>query len=210
MSGTGDAEFSLALAPTASQSARRLLIVTQAVFFGALFCCVALVHDHAVENAGISYYGVHARTIPLAIIGYVTAAIGVWRTSTILRDGGAEAIAWVGLRCVAVMLILLLLTPYDGGTFLNWAHMTVGVAGALLQLTMTAALWRGTRSSSVGLAGVVQLLGGIVAALSLPDWSFEYLLVGEIVFQVGFAWCLLEWTERLDPARVAGRVGATR
>jgi hypothetical protein len=210
VSETGDTDFALALAPSASQVARRLLIVTQVIFFGALFWCVLLVHDHAVENAGISYYGVHARTIPLAIIGYVTAAIGVWRASTILRDAGVEAIGWVGLRCVAVMLILLLLTPYNGGTILNWAHMTIGVAGALVQLTMTAALWRRTRSSSVGLAGAVQLLGGIVAALSLPDWSFEYLLVGEIVFQAGFAWCLLEWTGSLQVARFAGGVRAAR
>lgn len=59
---------------------------------------------------------------------------------------------------------------------------------------MSWALLRRTRSSTVAWAGAVQFLDGIVAALSLPEWSFQCLLVGEIVFQAGFAWCLIEWT----------------
>lgn len=204
MSGNGDTELGFAVVSSARASARRLLLATQGVFFFALLWCVLLVHDHAVENAGISYYGVHSRTIALAIVGYVAAAVGLWRTSSLFRVAGADPVAWIGLRVVAVMLVLLLLTPYSGGTFLNWAHMTVGVVGALVQLAMSARLARRTRSLNVCLGAALQLLGGIVAALSLPDWAFQYLLLGEIVFQVGFSWCLLEWTRTLEasaPAR---------
>ncbi len=210
MAESDHADLTLALTPTASEVARRLLVVTQLIFFGALLWCVVLVHNHAAENAGISYYAVHSQTVALAVIGYAAAAVGLWRTSTIFRGAGVEAVGWLGLRAVAVMLILLLVTPYSGGTFLNWAHMTVGVAGALLQLAMTWMLLRRTRSSTVALAGAVQLLGGIVAALSLPDWSFEYLLAGEIVFQVGFAWSLLEWTGRVAAEEPARRLRAAR
>ena len=84
-------------------SALRVLAATQVVFFGALVWCVVLSHGHAAENAGISYYGVHARTLALAIVGYGAAAVGLWRTST-LFVAGVDAVGWVGLRVVAVML----------------------------------------------------------------------------------------------------------
>ena len=39
----------------------------------------------------------------------------------------------LGLRCLAVGLVLLLLTPYNKGTFFNWAHMSVGIVMALVK-----------------------------------------------------------------------------
>lgn len=180
---------------------QRVLLATQFVFFLALACCVLLVHDYAVENAGISYYGVHARTIAFAIIGYLAAALGLWLASSLIRAAGSVPILWVGLRLVAVMLILLLLTPYSGGTFLNWAHMTVGVVGALVQLAMSWSLVRRRRDWRVVSAFVIQFLGGVVGALSLPDWRFQALLVGETVFQLGFSWSLLEWTSLVGEGR---------
>jgi len=43
----------------------------------------------------------------------------------------------------------------------------------------------------------VLLLGGAPAAASLPDWNFSYLLHGEVIYQPGFGWCLVEWTHAL-------------
>jgi len=177
--------------------ALRLLLTTQTFFFVALAWCVLLVHDHAAQNAGISYYGTHHNTVPYAIIGYVAAAIGVWRASALFRAGGADVTIWFGLRFVAVMLVVLLVTPYNEGTFLNWTHMTIGGTGALVQLWISATFIRrlGTLSSVLGFT--VQLLGGVLGALSLPDWRFQYLLNAEIVLELGFCWCLLEGTRLL-------------
>ena len=44
------------------------------------------------------------------------------------------------------------------------------------------------------MAFFLQLAGGIVAAVSLPDWGFNHMLDGEMVFELGFAWCLILWT----------------
>jgi hypothetical protein len=180
------------------QHAFRLLLTTQVIFFVSIFWCMLLVHDFAAQSAGISFYGVTSRTIVIAIVGYVAAAIGLWRTSLLFRQGGAHILVWVGLRAVAAMLILLLLTPYDAGTFYNWAHMTVGVAGALIQLALSITLLRnyGSRASYVGFS--IQLIGGILAAFSMPDWRFQILLYAETIFELGFAWCLLEWTRALN------------
>jgi hypothetical protein len=49
----------------------------------------------------------------------------------------------------------------------------------------------------VVLGVTIQLAGGIVGALSLPDWRFQYLLYGEMLFEFGFGLCLLQWTRFL-------------
>jgi hypothetical protein len=36
-----------------------------------------------------------------------------------------------------------------------------------------------------------------MAAASLPDWHFNYLGPGETIFEIGFSWCLVEWTYAL-------------
>jgi hypothetical protein len=43
----------------------------------------------------------------------------------------------------------------------------------------------------------VQLAGGIIGALSLPDWRFQYLMYGELIFELGFCVCLFQWTRFL-------------
>ncbi len=179
------------------ERARRIVLASQGVFFGALALCVLLIHDHVAQNDGISYYGVHAETIVFAVVGYVVAAVGLWWFAGILRDEGVETVGWVSARAVSVMLILLLVTPFNKGTFLNWAHMTVGVVGALVQL---GASWRIMRRRATTLASVgfwTLLVGGVVAAASLPDWGFTHLLTGEIVFEIGYALCVTEWVHEL-------------
>lgn len=182
--------------------ARRIVLASQGVFFGALALCVLLVHDHVAENDGISYYGVHVETIVFAVVAYVTAAVGLWLFAGILRDEAVGAVGWASARAVSVMLILLLLTPYDRGTFLNWAHMTIGVVGALVQLGSSLAVMRRRATTAATVGFWVQLVGGIIAAASLPDWGFTQLLTGEIVFELGYALCVLEWA-RLLPGEAA-------
>ena len=177
------------------QHALRLLVLTQILFFAALAWCVLLVHNYDAENSGISFYGAHHRTVLIAIIGYVAAAVGLWGASSLFKQGGFEPLAWMGLRVVAVMLILLLVTPYDEGAFLNWTHMTIRTVSALVQLAISYLFLRRLDSISLKLGFSIQLAGGIFSALSLPDWSFHFLLYSEIIFQLGFCWCLLEGTK---------------
>jgi hypothetical protein len=107
----------------------------------------------------------------------------------------------VGLRFLALGLILLLLTPYNKGTFFNWAHMSVGVVTALVQLAIATQLMVRYRSWQAVSAFYVQLFGGVWAGASLPDWRFSYLLVGELIFELGFSWTLIEWTYALYSRR---------
>jgi hypothetical protein len=165
---------------------RHLLLVTQSLFFFALAWCLILNHSATAENDGISFYGVHHETVALLIEGYAVVFVGLWRTSIHFRAADVAAQTWLCLRAIAILLFILLATPYNRGAFLNWTHMIAGVLGALFQLEVALQLVHEGRSFRTVIGLVVLLIGGLIAAASLPDWHFEYPLQGEIVFQVGF------------------------
>jgi hypothetical protein len=184
------------------ERARRVLVVTQSVFFGALGLCVVVRHGPVVRVDGISYYGVYGPTMPLLFTGFITGAVGLWRLGNLVAEAGAPAAWRVALHLVAVALLALLATPYSAGTFFNWAHMSVGVAGALVQLVLALAIAHRAATPGARRAFALLLAGGMVAALSLPAWTFPFLLHGEIVFEVGFAWSLIEMVRTLGrPSR---------
>jgi hypothetical protein len=180
---------------------RHVLLITQSLFFLALVWCLIINHSTTAENDGISFYGVYHETVALLIGGYIVAFVGLWITSTHFKAVGVPTLTWLCLRAIAILLFVLLATPYNRGTFLNWTHMIAGVLGAIFQLEVALQLVHESRSLRTVLGLAVLLLGGVIAAASLPDWHFEYLLQGEIVFQVGFAWCLIEWTYALADRR---------
>jgi hypothetical protein len=176
---------------------RHVLLVTQLLFFLALAWCLILNHSATAEDDGISFYGVHHETVALLIGAYAAAFVGLWITSTHFRAAGVPALTWVGLRVIGILLFVLLASPYNRGPFLNWIHMIAGILGAVTELEVALQLVRESRSARTVLGLVVLLLGGGIAAVALPDWRFDYLLQGEIVFQIGFSWCLIEWTYAL-------------
>ena len=164
--------------------------------------CVVIYHGPTAQNDGISFYGVYAPTIAILVGCYGAAGVGLWWMSLRLgREIGLDRTA-LGLRLVAIGLGLLLLTPYDRGPVWNWSHMTFGVCIALIQLFVSVRLLREHQSWGAVVGFSIQLLGGVLAALSLPNWNFDFLLLGQIFYQVGFAWCMIEWTHLLG-ARAA-------
>jgi len=178
----------------ASVQARQVLVATQVVFFVCVGLCVLIVYPGNSEVSGISYYGVHAPTLPLVAIGYGVGAVGLWRTAKYFAPLDVPAIFAPGLRVVALALPLLLLTPYNHGSFFNWAHMMIGIVVGVTQMSVSTYLLFRQRRRATTWVFFLQLAGGIIAALSLPDWGFDHMLEGEVVFEVGFAWCLILWT----------------
>jgi hypothetical protein len=105
----------------------------------------------------------------ILIAGFSIAVVGLWRTARYFAQTDAPAFSVVGLRVVTLGLFALLLTLYNQGAFLNWAHIVTGVTMSLIQLSIAILLLR-RRRSALSLTGfVIQLLGGVIGALSLPD-----------------------------------------
>jgi hypothetical protein len=179
-------------------NARHVLVMTQSLFFSSLLICFVINHTPTAELDGISFYGVYGPTILILIAGFTIAAAGLWRTAQYFALTGAPVFSVVGLRILSLGLFALLLSPYNQGTFLNWAHMVTGVTMSLIQLGIVILILR-MRRSAVSLTGfAIQLLGGVIGALSLPDWSFNYLLQGETLFEIGFGLCLIQWTYEIQ------------
>lgn len=177
--------------------AREVLLLTQAFFFLTLVVCLAINHGPAAQLDGISFYGVYHGTIEIIVAGFAVAAAGLWRAAEFFAETGAPLITQRAMRFVAIGLFGLLVTPFNHGGFLNWSHMTLGVAIALTQGAMTIYLTTQRRSFGVGCGLAIQLAGGVLSAASLPNWHFPYLLQGEMIYQIGFGWCLIEWTYAL-------------
>lgn len=189
--------------PSTSSRARGFLVslaATQAIFFMLLAWCVAIDHSTTAQTDGVSFYGVYHRTIVILALAFVVAAGGLWRAAGHYASLGAPALTVYGVRVVALGLFVVIATPFNQGTFLNWTHMTAGVAMALVQAGITIALVRRASQPASWSAFAVQLFGGLLAAFSLPDWHFPYMLVGEVIYQVGFAVSLLTWMVVLLPA----------
>jgi hypothetical protein len=165
---------------------QRALLVTQAVFFCALAVCVALNHTRAAQTNGISYFAVNHRTVPFISVGFLAAGAGLWRVATLNQRRGDSSFSVYVTRLIALDAILVLVTPYKYGTILNWTHMSAGVIGAFLQIGFLLYWMKFRRSTWLAVGLSVQLLGGVISFLSMPDWSFDQLLFGETIFQVGF------------------------
>jgi hypothetical protein len=175
------------------------LAATQAIFFTLLSWCVAIDHSETAQADGVSFYGVYHRTILLLALAFVVAAWGLWRAAGHYASLGAPTLAVYGVRVVALGLFVVIATPFNQGTFLNWTHMTAGVAMALVQAGITIALVRRVSRPASWSAFSVQLFGGLLAAFSLPDWHFPYMLAGEVIYEAGFALSLLTWMVVLAP-----------
>jgi hypothetical protein len=146
---------------------RHFLLATQAFFFLCVGVCLFMDHSAKAESGGISFYGVYHRTLLIIILGFGVGSYGLWRASTYLARAGLAHLSVLGLRCLAVGLVLLLLTPYNKGAFFNWAHMSVGIVMALVELAIVSQLTRLHRSWQALGALTVQLVGGVWAGARL-------------------------------------------
>ncbi len=179
---------------TLGQHVRRLLLLTQLVFFTSLIVCWVVAGGARASANGISYYGVYLPTLPIITVGYLAASVGLWRTATYFTYLEQAQFVVFGLRYIALGLIGLLLVPYNINGYWSAGHTILGVTGAVMQVAMTIVLLRPLHSWRGWIAFVTQISGGLVAFAALPDWKFGYLLQGETIFQIGFGWCLLELT----------------
>ncbi len=178
---------------------RRRLVASQAAFFALLALCIVIDHSAQAQRNGISFYGVDHETIGVIAAAYVVISWGMWGMAGAVGAAGAPAGLAQAVKAVALFPYVILVTPYTAGTLMNWTHMTAGVIMALIQMAIALGLLSRDRGAAPGLAFAVQLAGGILAALSLQNWHFGYLLQGEVTFQIGFAAVALQWLRALAP-----------
>ena len=195
-------------------AARRALLAGAVGFFGAVAVCLLISHSATTEHDGISYFSVRADTLPIIVLGYGSVTVGMLVAARRLPNDDLGRRLALPLRGMPACFAALLLTPFNKGTALNWTHMTLGVTLAISQAAVTIWVLAVLPALRVLLAAVVQLVGGVVAAWSMPTTSFNFLLQGELLFNVGFCACLVAavgaaagvWGDQGDPAALDARL----
>ncbi len=166
----------------------RPLYLAELTFSATVVVCWLILHSHSVSVYGISYWGIRFATVPILVVGLTATSLMLFKSASGLPKGSPFSYIAACFRVVGVGAILLLLTPYAAGTFFNWAHMTIGAAFFLAQMATSSYLYfKLPKNIWLTSSIAVQLLGGILAMLSLPDNLLALMLQGELLFQVGFA-----------------------
>ena len=189
-------------------AARRALVGGAAGFWLAVLVCLVISHSSTTEHDGISYFGVRGDTLPVIVAGYASVSVGMLLAARRLPVDELGRRLALPLRCWPACFVALLITPFDKGAALNWTHMTLGVTLAISQGAVTVWLCSVLFVPRVLVPAALELVGGLVSALSIPDTSFDYLLQGELLFNAAFCACLVAavgaaaavWGDRGDPA----------
>ena len=186
-----------------SDPALHQVIASEIVLLLTVMVCTIMIWNNNVNVYGISYFGVTTPTLPIVAIGFVVGSAILIMASRKLPSTSPYGLVKVTLRVVSVGIVLLLLTPYTVDTFFNWAHMTLGAIIFAIEMYTGAVLcFRHMRDVLSKWALALQFFGGVLAMFSLPNNMLNFMLEGEVLFQLGFM-VLLNHLLRTQPSEVA-------
>jgi hypothetical protein len=175
------------------EHAIKTLMIAYIALFGSLLIDCLIWPTNDVNVYGISYYLVHVSTFfPLALGFLVCISLVVHVGRQLCCSEQPFRTMRKSFIAIGMLMAGIMLTPYTWNTFFNWAHMTLGAALFVIQLALS--IWNSWRWVHGGMNWsmiIVQLIGGILAMFSLPDNGINLLMLGEIIFQFGFAILLL-------------------
>ncbi len=106
--------------PRSYAGALRPLLLGSAGFFASVAVCIAIAHDPTVEHDGISYFSVYPPTLPVILVGYLSVITGMLVSARRFPDDVLGRRLALPLRGMPVLFVLLLLTPFNADTALNW------------------------------------------------------------------------------------------
>ncbi len=164
--------------------------------------CMTIDFNPNKNSYSISYYGAHLATFWVLAVGFFITSYFLLRAS-----GGFEKTYYLQplaltLKVVGVGLVLLLLTPYTFGTFFDWTHSIIGTVVFSFQTISTVIYWSWLGHNwRLGADLVILLIGGLLAALSMPNNMLHLMLEGEIIFQIGFALAINHVVSWLSPSK---------
>jgi hypothetical protein len=152
-----------------------------------VFGCTLLAFNETVSRDGLSYYGVHRKTIPLLFLGLSVSIVFLLRAAKGFDSPGPSHLISKSLRFFCVAAVGLLLTPYSINDYFGLAHKAIGTTLFLGQLGLSLYLTlKQARNWANWFALSLQFAGGFTALLSLPNDSLGYQFEGQVLFQLGF------------------------
>jgi hypothetical protein len=197
--------------PAAIPRLERYLLISLAVFAAAIAACVMINPEGALDNNGISYYDHVGFSLAPYVIGVLSIATMAMLAARGLPENGRPwSLLRPSLDTIAVLLVLVLLTPDYVNQAFNVAHIAVSVAlfGGQFALAawLTLSVWRD--GLNVGLFVVLTAVG-LLAGASEIGWA-SFLFAGQIGFQIIFVAVMARVIARLDLSRPGDAVSASR
>jgi heme A synthase len=165
-----------------------------------LLTCFALLPAGLTSTDGLSYFGVHARSLPAYIAFLALYAMTLLRSSRLLAIKYAtpamRKLVWFMVFCI----VMLAITPYTLSVTVHIIHDSFGIslfiAQLILVIWLTAKKRRGLDILLVCLL-CLQFAAGIASLLSLTSYlPFE--IPGQLVFQVVFVAILWRHLDNKD------------
>lgn len=178
------------------------VVASEAVLLLTVMVCTVMIWNNNVNVYGISYFGVTTPTLPIVALGFVAGGVMLIMASQKFPSRAPYGLVKWTLRIVSVGIVLLLLTPYTVDTFFNWTHMTLGAAIFATELYTGGILcFRHMRDRISKWALGIQFFGGLLAMFSLPNNMLNFMIEGEVIFQLGFM-VLLNHLLRSEPSMI--------
>ncbi len=185
------------------QVQHHLRTATVAVILGLAISLIFL-HNASVQIYGVSEFGVHLTTVLSLGTGLFVASYSIWGVAEDLQRETQRSTLKRAFQGMSIFLVLIVLTPFSINTFFNWTHMIVGTLLFLDQLAISIYLVNvNDYKNKLVIYFVVEIMGGILAALSLPNHMLTYMFQGEVLFQVGFISILFATLPKLTPKEYA-------
>jgi hypothetical protein len=88
--------------------------------------CTVLAFNPTVSSDGLSYYGVHRKTIPLVLLGLSVSIVFLLKAAKGFDSPGTGQLISKSLKLFCGAAIGLLVTPYSINNYFDLAHKTIG------------------------------------------------------------------------------------
>jgi hypothetical protein len=169
----------------------RYVIYGEISFFLSLFIVVVLRPAGLTANSGISYYSTIPVTIAPYLLGLAASSYFLWRSADFLPTDPVHRTVGRALRCCAIFLVGLALSPDIPHNLISGVHMVFG--GLLFLTELALSIWLVLKLAPRRrdwLFVITQVGVGIVCLLSLINilpWQIE----GQIIFQLAFGTLLI-------------------
>jgi hypothetical protein len=169
----------------------KFLLIGQLCLWSGLLVCYLLAPNVVYSNYGISHFGVYKHTIlpygvAFLLCGYFTILAAREIRSTKQIPGQLSQ----ALLVLALCMLAILLTPYTVQPVLDWTHMIAGTILFSFQSVLSGWLvWQHPDQRAVLLFSL-QLIGCVIAALSLFHF-IQLMFTGQIITQLAFGTLLI-------------------
>jgi hypothetical protein len=181
----------------------RLVVMSQAAFFGLLFVCICLHPGYLFSRneGGISNFGVHAATVAPFTGAFVAAACFLAAASRVAprEVPGARRLATV-LAVFAGILVCVLATtyPYQHGLALRDLHFFTGAAAICFEVAVAGWLLATFDRGARELTAAAAALAGFALALLTVVGLVHALFVAQLVTSVAFGVLLVAASTTLE------------